>query len=219
VRRLDRRAVSPPACLREYKHGRDAWGDLTKNAPHREELHARLEQLQGTRCAYCEGPLDTLGKHVEHFRPRGKCPHLTFDWANLFWSCYQDDSCGRFKDHGAGTYDPDDLLDPCSDDPDQFFRFRSNGEIELRKGLSKRDNRRAKETLRVFNLDPQHGRLRQMRARALKTYMGLEPDILAALEEFDPDERSVLILEELSRIHHEPFSTVIRHLFEEVGAP
>lgn len=41
--------------------------------------------------------------------------------------CDQADSCGHYKDSGAGAYNANDIIEPCVDDPDRFFRFRSDG--------------------------------------------------------------------------------------------
>ncbi len=168
--------------------------------------------MQGRRCAYCEGSLDLLGQHVEHFRRKRKHPLLTFTWSNLFWSCDRSDSCGHHKDQGDRVYEPADLIDPCVDDPSRFFRFRSNGTINVREGLSERDRFRAEETLRVFNLHPEHGRLRNMRMAAASRYLSTVED-LAALE---PAERSAFAQLEIEATTAEPFSTMIRHMFEGV---
>lgn len=213
MRKLDRSAVPAPPCLANYKHGVHTWKDAEDDRP---QIRAHLEQLQGRRCAYCEGDLDALGQHIEHFRSRSRFPKLTFEWANLFWSCSQDDSCGHYKDAKGRRYQPEDLVNPCVDDPDKYFRFRSNGTIDLRPGLSEKDQKRARETLRVFNLDPEHGRLRSMRERAIKSYRKLEPNILDTLMEFDPLDRAAFIAAEVARTAGDPFCTVIRHYFEDV---
>ncbi len=215
MRKLDRDTAPAPICLSCYQHGKQNWGDL--DPAHKQELRQCLEKMQGSRCAYCEGPLDDLGRHIEHFRQKHVFPTLTFDWRNLYWSCDQANSCGRHKDHDAGAYDPNDLIDPAQEDPDHFFRFRSDGTIHIRTAdLSDKDRRRASETLRIFNLNPEHGRLRQMRRRALEAYQAQEPDILHALEEFTPEERNAFISAELARTASDPFSAVIRHFFEAV---
>jgi uncharacterized protein (TIGR02646 family) len=169
--------------------------------------------MQGRRCAYCEGSLDVLGRHVEHFRRKHAAhfPHLTFVWANLYWSCDQADSCGRFKDHGAGVYDPDDLVDPCVEDPDRLFRFRSDGTISIRPGLPVAEMRRAEETLRVFNLNPDWGRLRNMRKAAVAAYVGFVDGTL----EFSLAEFQEFFREELELAATLPFSTAIRHVLTE----
>jgi uncharacterized protein (TIGR02646 family) len=211
MRRLDRNAVAEPTCLASYQHGANSWSDVT--AVHRAQIRAQLEQLQGRRCAYCEGSLDALGYHIEHFRRKDGAhfPHLTFVWANLYWSCDQADSCGRYKDHGAGAHNPDDLVDPCLEDPDQFFRFRSDGTISLRPGLSGADMRRAEESLRVFNLNPRWGRLRNMRKAAVSPYLTLVDGCV----EFSVAELQDFLKEELDLAGTLPFSTAIRHVLTE----
>ena len=215
MRKLDRNSASPPVCLACYQHGKHNWGSVSSE--HKDEIRVSLERMQGRRCAYCEGPVDTLGHHIEHFRAKGAFPKLTFDWSNLYWSCDKSDSCGRYKDHDSGPYDPDDLIDPCRENPDRFFKFRSDGTIQVRTDIPDKEQHRAKETLRVFNLNPSQGRLRQMRMRALEAYTAQEPDILAALETLDPSERDAIIADELARTASEPFSAVIRHFFEQVA--
>lgn len=211
MKRLRRANVPAPACLARFHHGRDNWNDL--KAADRAQLRAQLDALQGRRCAYCEGDLDALGEHIEHLWPKGRYPKLTFAWANLFGSCDVADSCGRFKDHDAGAFNPADLIDPSQEDPDRFFRFRSDGSITVRAGLSPADEHRAKETLRVFNLDPDNRRLRAMRRAAAEAYLHQDPEIAATLLEFDESERRAIIEEELTKTAGEPFHTVIRHIF------
>lgn len=217
MRRLDRSRVTPPACLGAFRHGPDTW-DNPAVVPCKTEVRARLEEMQGRRCAYCEGDLDALGQHIEHFHRKHLYPERTFDWTNLFWSCDRTDSCGHFKDHGAGPYDVADLVNPCADDPDQFLRFRSDGRVEPRPDRPSRDQHRARETIRVFNLnlDERGGRsLCAERRRALEFYQGQEPDILTFLEEMPPEHRADIILDEIARTSCQPFSTVIRHFFQE----
>jgi uncharacterized protein (TIGR02646 family) len=211
MRKLTRGCVGAPACLSSYHHGKHTWDDL--EAEDREQIRACLEQMQGRRCAYCEGSVDELGQHIEHFRRKagGHFPELTFDWSNLYWSCDKKDSCGHYKDHGAGAYDIREVIDPCEDDPDMFFRFRTNGNISIRAGLSAIDRRRAEETLRVFSLDAQWGRLRQMRRAALTGYVSMVDGCSA----FTAQELRELFQHELQEAELLPFSTAIRHTLTE----
>ena len=211
MHKLDRNAVPAPPCLADYRHGLHSWEkDLTRE--HRAQIHAHLEQLQGHWCAYCEGDMNSLGRHVDHLERRTKHPELTFAWSNLYWSCYQDDSCGRYKDHRGRAHDPKELVDPAVHDPDHFFRFRSDGFIEVRSGLSQADKLRAENTLKAFNL--QNARLQFERRRALEMYQAQEPDILEFLETLSPAERGNVIADELKHTTEGPFSTVIRHFLE-----
>jgi uncharacterized protein (TIGR02646 family) len=172
MRRLDRTAVPAPAALGNYRPGTHKWDDDVEYND-RVAIQNSLEQMQGRRCAYCEGSLDELGKHIEHFRRKHIFPQLTFAWENLLWSCQASDSCGHFKDrNGKGwPYEVNNLINPCVDDPDRFFRFRTDGSISIRHGLSQTERTKAEETLRVLNLDD--GRLRNMRKRAVAAYLNM----------------------------------------------
>ena len=220
MRKLYRDSVEPPACLSRFRPGTDPWEKLSKSQA-RAEVLAHLEKLQGRRCAYCEGPLDKLGEHVEHFRPRGyhRFVHLTFEWRNLFWSCDQLDSCGRHKDADKvrRTYDLDAIfdviLDPSRDDPDDYFHFLPDGTIQVRESLSEKQKSRAFETLRIFNLDADFGRLRSMRQRAVEAYRAASFGIEEELKALSREDREAFIREEVSSTAGDPFSTTIRHLF------
>lgn len=213
MRKLDRIACPAPPCLGGYHHGAHSWDDVTPD--HKAEIRTHLETMQGRRCAYCEGDIDSLGQHIEHFRRKGDPAyrHLTFDWSNLFWSCYQEDSCGRFKDNRAGAFNVSNLIDPCADDPDAFFIFQADGTISVRHGLSAAEQHRASETLRVFSLDAEWGRLRAMRKIAVSGYVD---DANTAFNEgWPPDDIRAYFAEELEYARNLPFYTAIRHVLTE----
>ncbi|MDR6710240.1 uncharacterized protein (TIGR02646 family) [Novosphingobium sp. 1748] len=213
MRKLDRTICAAPPCLSKYHHGAQSWGDVTP--AHKEEIRTHLKAMQGPRCAYCEGDIEILGQHIEHFRPKGDTAyrHLTFDWGNLFWSCDQADSCGHFKDNGAGPYNVNHLVNPCADDPDAFFIFQADGTISIRHGLSEADRYRATETLRVFSLDAEWGRLRVMRKIAVSGYVN---DADTAFNEgWPPDDIRAYFAEELQVAQSLPFYTAIRHVLTE----
>lgn len=211
MRKLDRTTIPAPNCLAQYTHGQQTWTNV--GAAEKAAIRAHLEQMQGRRCAYCEGSLDALGNHIEHFRNKDQHPQLTFDWANLYWSCDKWDSCGHHKDNGAGAYNVGDLIDPCCDDPDRYLKFRSDGTISVRTGLAVGDERKAHETIRVFSLDAEWGRLRQMRMQAVMPYV---EDATAAVEMgCSPEEVREFFAAELQATANLPFSTAIRHVLTE----
>ena len=209
MHKLDRASVPAPMCLSSYSHGMHNWDSVT--AEHKEQIRSRLEALQGRRCAYCEGPLDALGQHIEHFRRKSQFPTLTFAWDNLFWSCDCTDRCGHFKDHGAGQYNPDDLIDPARLDPEHFLRFFSDGSIRLRQGLGVNEQFRATETLRVFNLDHQYGPLRQIRMTHCLGYVRMAQDIAELAEQSTVDEWLPFLEAEVASTLHLPYATAIKH--------
>jgi uncharacterized protein (TIGR02646 family) len=198
-----------PLCLSKYQHGRNNWRDLTDQD--REEIWQALEAMQGSRCAYCEAGITQYRRHIEHFVKKGRNPRVTFQWENLFGSCNREDSCGKYKDHSASPYSDADLLKPDVDDPDDFLIFVHDGTIQPRQNLDAVQQRRAEETLRVFNLDAEHGALRQMRKAATSGYLQTAETLWALAEEFDDDEWQQLLDAELAAIADLPFVTAIRH--------
>lgn len=215
MRKLDRTKVPTPSCLARYQHGRHRWSDLSPED--KQELQTCLEKLQGRLCAYCEGSLDVFGKHIEHFRPKGQDSTQTFRWENLYWSCNHEESCGHHKDHKGKPFHVDELIAPAEDDPDQFLRFMPNGSIELQPGLSEKNQHRATETLRVFNLDPAFGRLRRLREKQLATYLKHESGIVEVLMTWRQEERRTFVEEELEKISTQPFSAIIRHFLRDAS--
>lgn len=209
-----------PACLNGLRHGVHQWDMNDVPPPARAQIWTHLDQMQGGLCAYCEGSLEQLGRHIEHRCSRQDEPRRTFDWSNLYGSCDRGDCCGSFKDNKARPYHCADLLDPCDpdDDPDRYFIIRPDGLIETRQELSDRDKERALETLRVFNLNldvTKGGRsLCAERRRVLDFYLKPNPGILEQLEELNPEDADEYVESELAATRSQPFSSIIRHFFK-----
>ena len=89
------------------------------------EVKSRLRQMFEDKCAYCESSIGVVSYgHIEHFRPKGRYPKLTFSWNNLLLSC---DICNdqnhkgeKFPTRSSGG----PLLDPTKDDPTDHLNFR-----------------------------------------------------------------------------------------------
>jgi uncharacterized protein (TIGR02646 family) len=173
--------------------------------------------MQGERCAYCEASIDDMGYHIEHFRRKHHFPHLTFTWSNLLLCCGKDDCCGHFKDRGGSPYNINDLIDPTNEDPDDFLWFHESGVVDVRGGCDALKTQRARETLRVLNLNERHGRLRQMRARQLQWYKDMAPDVFQELMGWPPDDRREYIKTELAETAMQPFCTIIRHFLRDLA--
>ncbi|MDX8413362.1 MAG: retron Ec78 anti-phage system effector HNH endonuclease PtuB [Mariprofundales bacterium] len=201
---------SAPACLVRFRHGLNNWNDVLP--ADKDEIWQQLNQMQQQRCAYCECSIAGEKKaHIEHLRQRSRYPQGTFEWGNLFGSCNHVDSCGKHKD-ACGAYNYYDLIKMDEEDPEHFFIFIADGTIAVRSGLSDDEKHRAKETLRIFNLDAQHGRLRQMRQSAVQGYVQTAEELLAIAENFDENEWMPLLQQELNTIKNQPFATAIKHV-------
>ncbi|AYM79861.1 TIGR02646 family protein [Janthinobacterium agaricidamnosum] len=196
-----------PACLSNYRHGRDNWKAVT--AEDKREIWERLNEMQQHRCAYCEGSLRTDKKHIEHFRQNRRDSKVIFLWTNLFGSCNRPDNCGKFKDE-LPPYDPADLIKPDEEDPEHFFLFVSDGSVAVREGLNAVDKKRAMETIRIFNLN---GALREMRRSAIAGYIELGMEFIEIVESGDLTREQCLELykDELAATAYLPFSTAIKH--------
>ena len=92
-----------------------------------------------------------------------------------------------------------------------FFLFRSDGTISIRKGLEEADRRRGEETLRVFSLDAEWGRLRRARENVIKKYRFVVDN---ESEDRSPDFQEMLA-QILTIAEGEPFFTAIRHVLTE----
>ena len=200
-----------PSCLSRYQHGRDNWSHVTPEE--REEIWQQLHAMQGNLCAYCETSLITKSgqrdAHIEHFLQKGRDPRVTFDWNNLFGSCNRKESCGKHKD--KRQYDPTILIKMDEEDPDHFFLFVSDGTIALREALTEDEIKRAEGTLLIFNLDAEHGALRQMRRNTIQGYIQTAEDLAEYATTFDVEDWLPLFESELEAIKGQPFETAIRH--------
>jgi uncharacterized protein (TIGR02646 family) len=220
MHKLHRDPVAP-ICLSHYQHSVDKWSMKSPTPDDRNQIWEKLQAMQGLRCAYCEAPISRgQGKsHIEHFRNRKSFPQGTFDWSNLFGSCDRKETCGHAKDDPklTGAYDSADLIKPDIEDPDHFFIFIPDGTIQARDNLTDTDLHRARETLRVFQLDSEGGPLRQMRESAVTGHLKTVEEIQLIAAEFPPSEWLPFLQNEIDKTSHLPFATAIRHTLK--GAP
>ncbi len=200
MHRLNRPPQEPPALAKARKACANDWEKL--NYEQRAEIRSALLAMQHGRCAYCECSVsDCKDKgHIEHFRKRSLYPDLTFCWDNLFYSCVTGNTCGRHKDANWAKSDcAEDLIDPCKDNPEDFFGFDHQGRIFIKDALSEKEHRRAEFTIKAFNLnEPTLVAKRRNRLRACQS--------CSSVEERDYILRSAL--EDCS-----PFVTAIFHYF------
>lgn len=201
-----------PACLRNYQHGRDTWGINSPTGPERAQIWAKLNAMQGQRCAYCEVGIQPGAQEIEHFRQRSRYPQGTFDWHNLFGACKDKGTCGDHKDK-CGDYDPALLIKPDVEDPDHFLVFDAHGGIHPKKDLSPQDHARAEATIRILNLTG--GGLPHMRRAAAAGYLQLLELWAEYASQFTEEEWRPIVAQELAQelaqTAHLPFATAIRH--------
>ena len=132
----------------------------------------------------------------------------------MFWSCQDEKTCGKHKDkcdivNGTGpqrAFDVNDLIDPGVDDPDEFLLFVFDGTVQPRPGLSAMQERRAEETLRVFQLG-YSPYLRKARHDSVSPYI-LTIDTLLP---FGLDVVKNYVQSVIATIDSAPFGTAVRH--------
>ena len=199
-----------PRGLGQFAHGRNVWGDVLP--VNKTEIWQSIDAMQQKRCAYCEIDIQTdrakRNAHIEHFRQRSNYPQGTFQWANIFGSCNRQDSCGKHKD-GLPAYDHQDLIKMDAENPEQFLKFSPDGNVIPAKGLTHQEEHRAKETIRIFNLN---GALRQIRKNAVKGYIQTAEELASYAEEFEESDWRPLLEDELEKTASMPFATAIRHV-------
>jgi uncharacterized protein (TIGR02646 family) len=165
-----KRPIHRPVCLGNCDYTIDRWSLGKPSSNGRKAIWKKLANMQNGFCCYCESIAVKGNGHIEHFFYKGKkadgnepYKHMTFDWNNLFGSCGLNsrDTCGHYKDRegdkGPGVYDPTLLIKPDIDQPSNFFEYFPSGAIGVKSGLSAYDESRAKETLRVLNLQKLNG--------------------------------------------------------------
>ncbi len=211
MRKLNR-GTNAPTCLGLYHCDHHPW---RPSDAEKDEIWQALNAMQNHRCAYCEADISTLkSRHIEHFASRTLHRDRTYLWENLFGSCVRKESCGTYKDDkDTAPYDWAQLIKPDLDDPDDYLVFVATGEIVPRHDLNDADLHRAKETLRVFNLDAEVGPLRQLRKAEIRKQLdsyettfelwSADPNLL------DLDAELQTLLDDAKTMH--PFFTAIRH--------
>lgn len=215
MRKLDRASVPVPECLQNIPEG---WVFDDLRGAEKDQIRACLRLLQKSCCSYCERRTGENPKdgHIEHFRKQADHPNLTLAWDNLFWSCNDENTCGKHKDSctrqsGAhASFDVNDLIDPSNIDPDNFFIFVSDGSVAIKDEIAEAQKRIANETLRVFNLAGS-AYLRKAREDAVNPYK----DTIDWLLKSAPHLLVDYIESEKEKVGSAPFSTAIKHFFRD----
>ena len=97
------------------------------------------------------------------------------------------------------------------EDPDRYLRFIGDGQVLAAEGLSAVCERKANETIRIFNLN---GSLRQIRETHVIGYLQTAKEIAEMALEFEESEWLPFLEEELQAIAGQPFETAIRHVLQ-----
>jgi uncharacterized protein (TIGR02646 family) len=218
MHKLNRDSVPVPACLTNPPEG---WTYTDLRGADKDQIRAALFAIQKQRCAYCErrtGDQSNDG-HIEHFRDQANHQDDTLAWTNLFWSCNDENTCGKNKDKCRKEqglrrrFNVADLVDPAVDDPEMFLLFVSDGTVLPRGDLDDNARRRADETIRVFQLN-ESAYLTRARQEAVRPYLSMLNELLG----FSPDLVIQFIAIEVQRAAEASFGTAIKHFLTSQAA-
>jgi uncharacterized protein (TIGR02646 family) len=182
-----------PRCLNQYRAGTHNWDDVT--ASDKVAIWKQFDLMQMGFCAYCECTLSS--KHIEHFKTRDSTPGSIFEWSNLFGSCDDRGRCGHYKDsQKAKPYDISNIIKPDLDDVNKFLLFLTNGRVSVRNDLSPRMELKARETIRVLNLNGDTTLVNRRKT----SFKQIKPNIdslYQLIEELDYEDWIVLLEDEI----------------------
>lgn len=149
-----------PACLKEAERRGMSWEEFVKNdRDGYKQCRQQLNKEQQVVCAYSEVPLDDsrVTVHIDHFRKKSIYPELRFKWENLFAAIkdrpYGADYKDNIIDGNNHVVFYTNILSPVTPHLQNYFHYATNGVIEPSAGLSEENQHKAKETIRVFNLN------------------------------------------------------------------
>lgn len=188
------------------------WNHFPQNE--KNQVRDELLRMQNFRCAYCERAInenheveDGYNGHIEHFRRKNVnfYPERVFDWENLYYSCLTSLTCGKYKDKYIKTKEQYDLLiDPCLENPEDFFVFDDRGRIAVRNGLKGSEIKRAEFTIKAFHLNE---------PRLIKLRKDVQKQYCSWIKQY-PREQILKYLHN-DDILNAPFITAIYHYFGE----
>lgn len=147
-----------------------------------------LANEQNWMSGYTEKPIRMDNSHIDHFHRKGinGFEKYTFDWNNFIVDEINNTQYGAgHKDKIVKTVkDYDDIIDPVVEEPSRFFLYAKNGKILSCGNLNEADERKAKRTIEVFNLN--HPELMKKRSELfaiLENYTSLPDEtVMEALE-------------------------------------
>lgn len=127
---LEKAHEQPPQTSGE---ARTRWGSFVG----KDEVATFLEEEQLGLCAYSEVRPDQeeIGTHIEHVKPKGSYPELTFDYSNLVLCGLNESDLKAFSGKAFGghakqdKYDPDLFISCLDPDCESYFTYLSNGRI------------------------------------------------------------------------------------------
>lgn len=125
----------------QFRTDKSAFAESEFDRLDKAKLREVMYVEQRSLCVYCERFIsdeasiwDSERPHIEHWRPKSKCPENALHWPNLYLSCSTQRSCGHRKGNRrlrSDTADPD-LPWPTEVDYESLVGFDGRGEMYVR---------------------------------------------------------------------------------------
>lgn len=127
---------SEPSSLTQWNSKRSNqtknWKSFNKSV--KDDVAYSLLNEQGYICCYCGISISRRKSHIEHYRPKSKYTHLTFEYKNLISSCQGEDEqrptkpvhCGHKK---GGWFDEELMISPQDPNCEKYFKYSGSGDI------------------------------------------------------------------------------------------
>ena len=113
-----------------------------------------LDVEQCSLSGYTEETIKLDNSHIDHFYKRSLFPKEVHSWDNFIVDSLDDTYGARYKDKLVkNTDDNIKLINPVTEDPHVFFKYKVDGRIAPLDLLSEKDKDRADFTISAFNLN------------------------------------------------------------------
>ncbi len=157
------------------------------------------------KCAYCESYISDVDYgDIEHFRPKSKFPELAVTWDNLLLACKR---CNGAEQKGDTWYDNNEggpLVNPCTDEPDDFFEFEYDEETHI--AIVKPKNKRGEISEEVYGLNKDE--LLRSRNHYIRTLV-----VLSQLYNSDEEAKTLLDIAIESKSEYAAFARMIKRKY------
>ncbi len=98
--------------------------DTAENKYRHPQISNALKSMFKDKCAFCESKMDHVSyQNIEHFFPKVDYPGKCFNWINLLAACSICNSPAYKGTKFPMTAVGDTIINPCEDQPDDFFDF------------------------------------------------------------------------------------------------
>lgn len=105
------------------KENKKVLDSAIKKYNHTQIKQALLQMFNG-KCSFCESYIENVDfGDIEHFKPKSKFPELAVAWENLLLSCKKCNGAGQKGDKWPSKKEGGPLIDPCVENPEDFFEF------------------------------------------------------------------------------------------------